>query len=173
MKTLEESILERLLFEASQLPQKFYHGSYSPLKIGSTIGGRKFKSHFGDAEKLLEAFRPEGMHSRLESVYLCSRTGDISLAGGSTDYVYLVEPLDEVQKHHIAWLGEIYNMAMLASDNLTKMGPRLNASLYKSLLPKAETAAMNYWMGKPPKSKTSEPWEYLCGSAKIVKQVKG
>jgi hypothetical protein len=164
------TFVSQLLVEVS-MPQRFYHGSSRELKIGSTLGGRVFKSNFGDVEKVLEVFRPLEMHGRLDSVYLVGRPSDVYTAGGSDSNVYLVEPLDEVQPHHQGWLDQLYDLIAYHPDSQpTKRGPKMKPSVLKAILPEAEDMALGYWSGT--KSKTRGPWEYLCGSAKVVKQVK-
>jgi len=166
---LEIKALEALLKEARGLPQRFYHGSSVELKPGTILGGRKFVSKFGDVEKILEMFRPEGMNGRLDSVYLVSRPSKISVAGGSTDYIYQVEPVDEPQAHDQFWLGEIYDLAMINADELTKRGPKLKSSTIKKMLDEVRPLAENYWGGK---RKSGDVQEFLCKEAKVIKAVR-
>lgn len=167
---LLEQYIREALIEAASLPQRFYHGSSRQLKVGTVLGGRAFKSNFGDAEKVLETFRPADMTPRLKAVYMTGRPGDISIAGGETDYIYLLEPLDTPQKHHGGWLGKIYDVLMGEADELTKTGPKLKASTLKKLLPQLEAPATAYWMGQPCRG-SGEVWEYLCNNARVIKEV--
>lgn len=155
-----------------EIPNKFYHGSNNELKPGTILGGRKFQSNFGDAEKILEIFRPAEMNSRLNSVFMVSRPSYVNTSGGSDAYIYLVEPLDEPQKHYQGWLGEIYYLAMINSDELTKKGPKLKKSTINNLLNEAEPLAKNYWYGKKYSGSGDKMWEFLCKNAKIIKEVK-
>lgn len=171
-----DRVVERLLSEARAMPKKLYHGSGSEMKIGTTIGGsgKKFRSNFGDVEKILEAFRPPEMESRLTGVYMVGRPSDAYTAGGSDAYVYEVQPLDEVQPHHFSWAGEVYDYAMDNADELTRKGPKLSRASLKAAIadPQVQRAALNYWNGVPPKSRKGEVWEYITTQARILRQVR-
>lgn len=167
---MNEAVLREYIRQLiTEAPQRFYHGSVNPLKIGQVIGGRRFKSEFGDMEKLLEAYRPVGMHSRLTSVYMTSRPSDVYSAGGSDNNVYVVEPLDTVQRHHQGWIDDLYELTQQNADRHTLLGPRFNSTTFKTVLPAASSAARGYWLGK--RSSNPGVWEYLCGSARVIRPV--
>ena len=153
---------------------RLYHGSSRELEIGDIIGGRVFKSNFGDVEKIMEYYRPEGMAGRLNGVYLVSRPSDVYTAGGSDEYIYLMKPIGRVDRHHGAWLGVIYDYAMDNADELTRKGPKLSKASLKAAIadPQVQSAALNYWNGKPVKVRKGEVWEYIVDRAQVIKRVK-
>lgn len=169
-RDLEIRVLEAILLEGKKIPKKFYHGSSLELEHGKILGGKRFKSNFGDVEKVLEKFRPPEMNSRLNSVFLVSTPSDVYTAGGSDSYIYLVEPIGNIQAHHQGWLGEIYNIAMKNADELTRTGPKLLPATMKRMSEEFKELANNYWHGKD--YKKGGVWEYLSTKAKIIRKVR-
>lgn len=142
----------KALFEVSG--RKFYHGSMKYLPVGTILTPRdNYESNWGhtDFYKILEKYRPKNMLSHSQSVFMVGNDEDIDLAGGGTEYVFIVEPLDKVQKHDMNWSSEI---SMLISDG------------HKIDDPKVIEAANSYWNGNPHYNESV--WEYLTTKAKIL-----
>lgn len=122
----------------------FYHGSdhhYSPI---GTILLQSLSSYLP-----LEHYRPTGMLSHREAVFMCDSDEDLDAAGGGTEWVFTVKPLGPVQKHDMNWGSEI---SMLLEE-------------YDISDSQIEEAALNYWHGVP----SVDPlWEYLTPSALIL-----
>ena len=141
--------------EVNEATQKFYHGSYDKLDVDTVLtpGGDDYESSWGGTNFYgpLEKFRPPEKLAHKEGVFMVGNDDDVDVAGGATDYVYVVEPIGEVQKHDLNWGSEI---SMLI-DN----GHTLND-------PEVKEAAENYWNGVP--HHNEQVWEYLAPRAKIV-----
>jgi hypothetical protein len=82
---------------------------------------------------------------------MCDNDEDVDLAGGGTEYLFVVEPLGKIEKHDVNWSSEI---SMLISDGLEIDNP------------KVISAATNYWNGTP--HYNEQVWEYLTPFAKII-----
>jgi hypothetical protein len=91
------------------------------------------------------------MLSHKDSVFMCHDDEDVDLAGGGTDYIFVVEPLGKVEKHDMNWSGEI---SMLVSDGFDIESPEVT------------NAANNYWNGVPHPDESV--WEYLTPFARIL-----
>jgi hypothetical protein len=137
----------------------FYHGSYYDLPYGTVLTPKKgnFVNNISDDSHFkLEQFRPSQYISRNEAVYMCDNPDDIDLAGGSTDYIYIVEPLGTIEKHDLNWMTEI-NLIM---DKYFEQGNPEDA------VEEVEVAALNYWNGVSHYNESV--WEYLTTSARIL-----
>lgn len=135
--------------------QKFYHGSYDELPVGTVLKPRDdYENDWSgtDFYKPLEMYRPQDMLSHRQSVFMCDNPDDVDLAGGATDWLFTVVPMGPVQRHDLNWGSEI---SMLVSD-----GHAIDS-------PEIKQAAENYWSGKPHYNESV--WEYLTPAAKIVK----
>ena len=140
---------------ASELiPQKFYHGSMEELPVGTILTPRdNYEQNWSNTDfyKPLEMYRPSNMLSHSKSVFMVGHEDDIDLAGGGTEWIFIVKPLGIVQKHDMNWSSEI---SMLTSDGLGLDSPEV------------KKAAHNYWTGVP--HYNEQVWEYLTTSAKIL-----
>lgn len=140
------------LTEANQL---FYHGSMEYLPVGTIlIPNLNYEFSWGDTDfyKPLENYKPKGMLSHKEAVFMVDNDNNLDVAGGGTEWVFRVEPLGPVQKHDLNWSSEI---SMIVGDY--KEADREE---------KFKTAAENYWNGIPHPNESV--WEYLTPKARIV-----
>ena len=78
---------------------------------------------------------------------------DVDLAGGATDYIYVVKPIGKVQKHDLNWSTEISMLMDDAESNFEKINQ----------------AAANYWNGTP--HYNEQVWEYLAPRVKIIAEL--
>ena len=140
---------------AVEAEQKYYHGSYDELPIGTVLtpGGDNYESSWGGTPFYgpLEKFRPPEKLAHKEGVFMVGDIDDVDVAGGATDFIYVVEPVGEVQKHDLNWGSEI--------SGLMDDGMQPNDKEVKQ-------AADNYWNGQP--HDNEQVWEYLAPRAKIV-----
>jgi hypothetical protein len=131
----------------------YYHGSMDYLPIGTVLTPRDdYESRWGgtDFYHILEMYRPQGMISHKEAVFMVGKDEDLDLAGGGTEYVFKVIPNGRVERHDLNWGSEI---SMLVSDG------------YSSDSSEIKLAANNYWNGVPHRDESV--WEYLTTSATI------
>lgn len=134
--------------------KQYYHGSMTELPKGTVLKPRDdYENDWQNTDfyKPLEKYRPANMLSHHASVFMTDNDEDVDLAGGGTEWLFVVEPLGPVQKHDLNWGSEI---SMLISD-----GYDINSLEVKQ-------AAQNYWSGKPHPNESV--WEYLTPAAKIV-----
>jgi hypothetical protein len=141
---LEESLNTRL----------YYHSSVNELDVGTILTGRgsDYDRDWGYVPffEVLERYRPADKLSHRDAVFMVSNEDDLDSAGGSTEYVFTLQPLGPVYKHDMNWSSLISSLVDDGHD-------------YDSQ--ELKTAAENYWAGKP----TDDPlWEYLTTKAKIV-----
>lgn len=136
----------------------FLHGSYKPLDVGTTLTprGDAYEADWGKADfyQALERHRPEYARSHKDSVFLTLTCEAVELAGGYSDYIFLVEPEDcsNITRHDQKWLSAI--SCLMDSHDLDS--------------PQIKKAADNYWSGIPHPDDPDEPlWEYLCSGASI------
>jgi hypothetical protein len=125
----------------------FYHGSPKELDIGKIINPRPYyENDWGQTDfyKALEKYRPKKYISHKNGVFMCDNEDDVDLCGGSTEYIYLVEPIGIVQKHDLNWGSEI---SCLISEGI---------SIQDELI---HNAAYNYWEGFP--HRDENVWEYI------------
>lgn len=142
------------LFETKN--KKYYHGSYDKLPIGTILKPHdKSYTRINDVEleNIMEKYRPKDKLSRYDSVFMADDIDSIEDAGGSIDFIYLVEPLGEVEKSDLNWYSEI--------DMIT---PEHNTELEKEY-------AENYWNGVPYDDLDSSVFEYRTPAAKIIKLI--
>lgn len=145
----------------------YYHGSYDNLEIGTiltpemgnfvkTLSPLTMDSHFK-----LEMFKPPSFLSRNNGVYMCKDIDDIDLSGGSSDHIYVVEPLGKVEAHDLNWMSEIEVIMDRAHENGTVESEKT--------IEEVRSAALNYWNGIPHFNESV--WEYTTPSAKVIKEV--
>lgn len=145
-------ILNYKMFENKN--SNYYHGSYDLLDDGTILKSPE-KSYTKSEdntflEKIMEKYRPEDKISRYNAIFLSDNIDSIDAAGGSTDYVYSVEPIGKIEKSDLAWYTEIQ---MTDDENLQK------------------EYAENYWNGVPFYEKDVRCWEYRVEAAIIVELV--
>lgn len=133
---------------------KFYHGSMTKLPVGTILSSRdSYEDNWKQTDfySVLEKYRPKNMIAHKDAVFMCDNEDDIDLAGGGTEYIFVLLPLDRVERHDVNWSSEI---SMLVSD-----GYNIDSNEVK-------TAALNYWNGVP--HPNEQVWEYLTTKAKIL-----
>lgn len=146
---------EQLIWEAYSEPTRYYHGSMNELPVGTILTPREdYEENWGatDFYRVLELYKPKGMLSHKEAVFMVGDTDDIDLAGGGTEYIFHVQPLGKIEKHDVNWSSEI---SWLISD-----GYPINHE-------KIKDAALKYWNGIPHYNESV--WEYLTPKAQILK----
>ena len=141
------------------MPEKiFYHGSPNALPPGFLLKGRndEFWNNLQDTNAYfwLEKFRPQGMIAHKDAIFMCGNLEDIDVCGGSTKWLFKLEPLSRVERHDMNWgsaisayLDEIQDSQDLDVDYIKKL-------------------AENYWNGIPHADENL--WEYLCEHVKII-----
>jgi hypothetical protein len=152
-----------ILFEN---PTVFYHGSMEHLPVGTilTPRGEDYERDWAHNEfyQSLETYRPEGMLSHKDAVFMCDNPDDIDNAGGGTEYLFTVVPLGAVQKHDINWGSEI---ECIVSDHYGDDGDE-DVSTSSEVENKIKQCALNYWNGVPHTDESV--WEYLTPRAQIT-----
>ena len=140
----------------TELTEKnFYHGSHDEFEIGEilTPGEDDYEEGMWNVQwyHVLHQHRPMESRQHSWSVFMVADIDDIDVAGGSTDYVYKVKPIGDVERHDINWASEI--------SYLLDKG-------YDADSDEIKEAALNYWKGVP--HHNEQVWEYLAPKAKIV-----
>lgn len=132
----------------------FYHGSMKRLSVGTILSPRNtYEDTWGNTEfyNILKMYKPNGMLGHNEGVFMVSSEEDIDLAGGGTEWMFIVEPLGKIQKHDLNWSSEI---SMLISD-----GKEFDDE-------EVMNAARSYWNGEPHPNESV--WEFITPKAKII-----
>lgn len=130
--------------------------SKDEVEVGNVFKGRGEAIVDQDVEDILEDARPAGALSRIECTYM-REDEDFSMMGLPYTYGYVneVEPVGDVQKHDVAWLGAIQKRRI--------KDPRFKKDLYPGVTDKE--LAERYWSGEP----TEKPdWEYVAKEARTV-----
>ena len=139
----------------TEATQKYYHGSHDKFEVGEilTPGEDDYEEGMENVEwyHILHQHRPMESRQHSWSVFMTGNEDDIDVAGGSTDYVYEVEPIGDVERHDINWASEISYLLDKGHDAESD---------------EVKEAASNYWAGKP--HHNEQVWEYLAPKAKIV-----
>ena len=124
----------------------FYISTSEKQPNGITLDRADTAHPLGAAiEGKLEARRPLGCLPRQQSIYL-------RLTPGDGEFVYLVEPIGKLDRHHTSWLRR------LQVSHLANQG-------------EADQLAQGYWSGKPIPEAQNEPWEYRALRVKIVSRI--
>ena len=126
----------------------FYLCTSADLKIGNVATPSSVYPLGATIENMIENRRPEDCLPRDNSLYL--RTEPC----GNTPYVYLVQPIGQMDRHHTSWLKK------LAGANIRNAG-------------EIDSYATGYWSGKPFPDDQNAPFEYRTASAKVLKRVGG
>jgi hypothetical protein len=131
----------------------YYHGSAKPLKKGTVLKpgmgmGLQSYGFMASIEQAFERKRPAGVVPRISCVFMCDNPEGVRRSGGSSQYIYEVQPIGRVDKSDQAWYG---------SYNLPSVGP--------------ERAINNYWQGTQYPNPAESLWEYRAKSAKVVRLV--
>jgi shikimate kinase len=133
----------------------FYHGSYDKFKVGQVLTPREdqYEESWGPNNwyQALEEHRPTEYRRHSQSVFMVVNEDDVDVAGGATDYVYKVKPIENVERHDLNWSSEI--------SYLLDQGHDANSVEVKE-------AASNYWTGVPHHNESV--WEYTAPKAEIV-----
>ena len=138
----------------------FFHGSTTPLAIGTVLHGGRRK---GPVEDLLEAYGPSSM-SYADMVFMTERPSDVAGAMPAVDawHVYEVEPMGRVLgPFDSGWFQEIAAAASRRGLLDTDLSKR------QSFAKMADA----YWRGAP--SPTPGVHEYIAAEAKVVREVGG
>ncbi len=143
----------KLIESVSNLPEKFYHGSWNKLEVGTKLTPRpSYEDDWGNTDfyEILERYRPNNMLPHKSAVFMVGDDNDIDLVGGGTEWVFEVTPIGKVERHDMNWSSQI---SMLISDG------------YNIESDEVKHAALAYWNGIPHED---EPvWEYLTPAAII------
>jgi hypothetical protein len=124
------------------------------LPVGTILTPRdNYEANWSNTDfyTILEYYRPVGMASHKTSVFMVADEDDIDLAGGGTDWFFIVQPMGKIEKHDLNWSSEI---SMLSSDG------------YKKDSDEIKQAAMHYWNGTAHYNESV--WEFLAPKAKIL-----
>lgn len=147
---------------------KYYHGSKSPYKIGTTLHGRPIQHSDEESqwtETILEHTKPHTQLSRNKAVFMVNEPNidTIEKVGGYPNYIYELTPLNNISQHDTHWWTEIYQYAI--SYNSTT-----NTELKLQMTNDINQLAHNYWYSIPSHNPT---WEYLTASATISNLING
>lgn len=154
MKSKDLIALQKLMESQDHTPKRFYHGSMVELPVGTILKPNiNYEEDWSNTDfySVLEKYRPKEMLSHKNTIFMCENDEDVDLAGGGTEYLFIVEPLGKIERHDLNWSSEI---SMLMSDGLDVNNP------------KVIDAATNYWNGTP--HYNEQVWEYLTPFAKII-----
>lgn len=140
----------------------YYHGSSKKHKIGTILTAKrkdithKFKESRID-ENLNEIHRPRNKISRLECIFLSKDPSMIETIGGSTNYIYLVNPIGKVERSNLVW----QSLATQLEEEELKLA-----------------AIEEYWKGTDPSKVLEEydmielrRWEYRAKQVQIIKLI--
>lgn len=149
---------ERVFERVSASTRRLWHGSATGLAVGDVLrpgSGGYVASTDPELEALFEAHRPVGAIPRAEAVYLVAREENIDAAGGATDWISLVEvsPGEPMDRHDLAWYSDAQ---CCLCDGDTES---------------AADCARSYWSGERHHDRSASLFEYLCGSARVVRVI--
>lgn len=133
---------------------KYYHGSNIFLPVGTIlVPQQNYEISWGQTDfyPILEQNRPKHCLAHKNAVFMCASDEDIDLAGGGTEYVFVVKPLGPVSKHDINWSSEI-SVALCEKKK----------SLQQDLI----YFSTQYWSGVSHNAESV--WEYLTTSAEVL-----
>ena len=152
---------------------KFYHGSRYVLPVGLILDRRNLKN-VGDyvIERVFEHYRPKGMISRLNGIFMVDDPSKVDIAGGWPDHIYLVQPLGPVSRHDWNCIDGIHSGL---SNYKLEVGYKIKSEiLWKRIFANkmVKSAAECYWQGKWNSFDDYEhPWEYLTDRAIVLKKL--
>lgn len=132
----------------------YYHGSMNELPVGTVLTPRDDYENDWQGTSFytaLEYWRPASMLGHRESVFMVADEDDIDLAGGGTEWMFVVQPNKRIEKHDLNWSSEI---SMLIDDGFDVKSEQVKA------------AALQYWYGVPHPNESV--WEFLTPDAKIL-----
>jgi hypothetical protein len=149
----------------------YYHGSSKPLKIDSTLVARARRTEFGRrksrdgvyVEEYSDAIAKKlGVPPRSNCLFMVCDRRCLNMLGASEDYVYEVQPNDDVFKLNFSWFQALMEVA----DDEGLIG---NDKAYKF--------ARNYLEGTPigtnfPPYVYKDQYEFVTLSFTIVDKVK-
>lgn len=128
-----------------------YHGSRSSFPVGFILtpqnDGYVYQERL--TTDIVEKYRPPEKISRYDAVYMVDDPSLVDSAGGYDDYIYLVEPIGQVDKSDLSWYSEV--------------------EMYLDATPEEQKEwSLNYWNGVSYKNPVNSMWEYRAKQAKIV-----
>jgi len=149
-----------------------YHGSWECLPVGTII---RPQHHLrGPASVLLEKYRPRGVLSRNEAIFMTRTKAGVLIAGGGSDYVYRVEPIGQVYgPFDGGWFTHMLDAALRGeargSRGRIRSGSLIDPESWWNS-PEAKKMADAYWNGAPcpRKGECQGTWEYLARQARVV-----
>jgi len=126
----------------------YYHGSKIELPVGTVLeGGDRYNESQENSFSLVEKYRPGNKLSHRESLFMCDDPDKISEAGGNDNYLFVVNPSGEINKHDLSWVTSI---AEVRDEHKIKI------------------MAENFWKGEPNTVVNDPLWVYTTTEAKIV-----
>jgi len=133
------------------LPNKLYHGSRQKFPIGFILQPQAegYVHEELETEQIIEQYRPSNKISRFDSVFLVDDPSNIDYAGGYDDYIYVVEPIGQVDKSNLSWYTDV-SVYLDASHEEQKEW------------------SLNYWNGIPYEKRANSLWEYRTKAAEII-----
>ena len=155
---------------------RYYHGSENKLGVGTILEPQKgYGSRWGDSLffMVLEMYRPSGMLSHAKAIFMVDNLNDIDNAGGSTDWIYEVQPLGKVEAHDLNWGSEIdsYISSYSGRISFSMLDHELKQPEHQKLRETLENLARNYWYGE--EHYDEAVWEYLTPKARIINTLGG
>lgn len=140
---------------------KHYFGSERHLRVGSKIYSKTNAVEGAVEEAALKAVMPQDAISRDNCLFIVRAADDadaldlLKCVDQSTEYVYEVRPLGDVEPSDFAWLREI---SLTALDEPGK--PYL-----------AQAVALNYWTGFPFPDETKSAYHYRVRGLRVLRKV--
>lgn len=133
----------------------YVHGSSKPLDKGLILTGRGdvYEQNWADTDfyHILERHRPSHMIAHKDGVFMCNSVEDVGLAGGSEEYIAILEPVGTIERHDMNWYSQI---SCLVSDGY-------GIDSFEII-----EAARNYWNGVPHFDESV--WEIISSEAKVI-----
>lgn len=154
---------------------QFYHGSRTRIPVGRELTARTNAGWFPKTiEDAVEAGRPPGVPSRLSSFFLVDERKLITVAGGSTDYIYRVTPVGLYSKNHHGWMGNVYSTII---PFIRQGGDRHEEEKYAASLDFIHIGEWvhNYWDGVPYQHRPRQAptsWEYLAPVVFVEEEIR-